>query len=309
MKISVGDIVHSFPDFLVIGGARCGTSSIYTYLIEHPEIFMPGLKEPHFFNYLECSKSPHPNRPPWTIETYAALFDPASQKQKIGEASASYLYFHDIVIPTLRSIYREKAREVGIVVVLRNPIDRAWSHHMVLRRSGYEMSFFEMVEKYCCGKDKTFHNFISAGHYAEQVQDYLDSFDSVRIYMFEDLKRDPVSVVRNIFQLIGVKDTEFVPPNINTIYNASGVPKSGLSQLIYNILFRDITMKEFFKYFMPMRWRLWIKAEVGAKVMNKVEMPADVHEFLMKTYRESIESLHDVLSDPAQKAMVDKWLI
>ena len=64
-----------FPDFLIIGGARCGTSSLYSYINEHFDVFMPNLKEPHFFNYLGCKNSPHPQRPPWTIADYAALFN------------------------------------------------------------------------------------------------------------------------------------------------------------------------------------------------------------------------------------------
>jgi hypothetical protein len=309
MKIPGGNTFLSLPDFLIIGGARCGTSSLYSHLKEHPDVFMPDLKEPLFFDNLVCKKPPHPNWPPWTISRYTKLFESARPWHKLGEASTSYLYSHDIVIPTLRSIYGEKAREVRIVMVLRNPVDRAWSHHMLLRRNGSQMSFFEMVDKYCGEKEKTFHNFMSAGHYTEQVRDYLSAFDSVRIFMFEDLQRYPVAVVRSIFELIGVSDTGFVPWNINTTYNASGVPKSSFSRSVYNLLFHNITMKRYFKHILPMRWRLWIKAEVGAKIMKKIEMPADVREFLTKTYRESMESLRDLLPDPAQKAVVEKWLM
>jgi hypothetical protein len=309
MEISIGGTVYSLPDFMIIGGARCGTSSLYSYLREHPEIFMPDLKEPHFFNYLKLKKSPHPDRAPWTLDDYAAMFEYASPAQKIGEASASYLFFHDIVIPTLQSIYGEKARYVKIVIVLRNPIDRAWSQHMLLKRNGYEMSFFEMVEKYCSGKEKTFHNFIGAGYYNEPIQDYLNSFESVKIFMFEDLMRNRVSVVRNIFELIGVNHTEFIPQNISTTYNASGISRSGLSRFVYKLMFNDITFKKFFKHILPLRWRLSVKAQVGAKVMKKIEMPADVHQFLSNNYRESIRSLRDILIDPAQKAVVDRWLM
>ena len=297
------------PDFLIIGGARCGTSSLYSYLNEHPEVFMPDLKEPHFFNYLGCSKSPHPARLPWTIGDYAALFEPARPEQKLGEASASYLHFHDKVIPTMRSIYGEKAREVKIVIVLRNPIDRAWSYYMLLRRNKHKLSFFEMVNKYCGGEEKTFHDFLSAGQYTEQVRDYLGAFDSVRIFMFEDLQRDPAAVVRCIFELIEVNDTGFLPSNINTTYNASGSPKYGLSRFVYDFLFHDNVVKKFFKCTLSLRLRLRIKAEVGTRFMKKVEMPVDVGVFLTKTYRETMESLRDLLPDPAQKAAVDKWRI
>lgn len=298
-----------FPDFLVIGGARCGTSSIYSYLNEHPEVFMPDLKEPHFFNYLGCSKSPHPGRLPWTIEDYEALFKSARPEQKLGEASASYLHFHDKVIPTMRSIYGEQARAVKIVMVLRNPIERAWSYYMLLRRNKHKEGFFEMVKKYCGGGEKTFHDFLGAGHYTEQVRDYLCAFDSVRIFMFEDLERDTAAVVSRIFELIGVKDTGFLPRNINAVYNAAGSPKSGPSRFVYDFLLQDKVIKKFTKYILSLRLRLWIKAEVVTKLMKKVEMPNDVRAFLTENYINSMESLRELLPDPAQKAVVDKWCI
>jgi hypothetical protein len=308
MKIYRENKFISLPDFLIIGGERCGTSSLYSYLKEHPGVFMPNLKEPLFFNNFACNRIPHPNWQPWTVERYAALFEPAHQGQTLGEASASYLHFHDIVIPTLRSIYREKTRDVRIVMILRNPIDRAWSFHMLLRRSGNEMNFFEMVEKYCHSKEKTSYNFISAGNYTEQVRDYISAFDAVRIFMFEDLQRNPAGVVRSIFELIGVHDTEFMPCNINTAYNTSGIAKTGISRFVYKFMFHDVTIKKLLKHILPLRWRLWIKAEVGAKVMKKVEMPADVREFLNKSYQESMKSLRDLLPDPTQKEVVDQWI-
>jgi hypothetical protein len=307
MQISRGNKSLSLPDFLIVGGTRCGTSSLYSYLKEHPEIFMPDIKEPLFFDHLLCNKPPHPHWPRWTIARYAELFEPARPEQKLGEASTSYLYSHDIVIPTLRSIYGENAREVRIVMVLRNPIDRAWSHYMLLRRNGIELSFFEMVDKYCDGKEKTFHDFMSAGYYTKQVRDYLDAFDSVRIIMFEDLQRDPAAVLRSIFELIGVSDTEFVPWNINTTYNASGSPKRGFSRSVYRSLFHNIAPKKYLKHILPLHWRLWIKAKVGARVMKKVEMPVDVRQFLTKTYSEGMESLRELLPDPEQKAVVESW--
>jgi hypothetical protein len=309
LKISIDNKFLSLPDFLIIGGERCGTSSLYAYLKEHPDVFMPDLKEPLFFNNLASNRPPHPNWPPWTIERYATLFEAARPEQTLGEASALYLYSHDTVIPTLRSIYGEKARDVRIVMILRNPVDRAWSFHMLLRRSGDKMSFFEMVDKYCGGEKKTSYNFLTAGNYTEQVRDYLSAFDSVRIFMFEDLQQDSAAVLHNIFELIGVNDTGFVPWNINTAYNASGSPKSGLSRLVYNLLFHNIELKRVFKHFLPLQWRLWIKAKLGARIMEKVEMPSDVREFLTETYKESIESLRALLPDPAQKAVVEKWLM
>ena len=166
-----------------------------------------------------------------------------------------------------------------------------------------------MVNKYCAGEEKTFHDFLSAGHYTKGVRHYLDAFDLMQIYMFEDFQRDPTGIVRSIYELIGVNDTMFVPSNINEIYNASGSLNSVLSRFIYDFLFDDNAIKKYLKSIISLRLRLRIKAEVTTKIINKVEMPIDVREFLENHYVNSMNSLHDLLPDPAQKAVVDKWLL
>jgi hypothetical protein len=180
---------------------------------------------------------------------------------------------------------------------------------MLLRRNNNMLSFFEMVDKCCGGGKKTFHDFLRAGHYTEQVRDYLDAFDSVRIFMFEDLQRDPAAVVRRIFELFKVNDTGFVPSNINITYNASESPKPGLSRFVHDILFLDNVLKKTLKSALPLRMRLRIKAEFSAMFTNQVEMTADVQAFLAGTYRKSLESLRDLLVDPEQKTLVDNWCI
>ena len=92
MEIAGDNKILSLPDFLIVGGPRCGTSSLYSYLKEHPDVFMPDFKELLFFDNLSCNKPPHPNWPPWTVARYAELFEPARPEQKLGVASASYLY-------------------------------------------------------------------------------------------------------------------------------------------------------------------------------------------------------------------------
>ncbi|MDY7020400.1 MAG: sulfotransferase, partial [Cyanobacteriota bacterium] len=77
------------PNFLMLGTPKAGTTAIYNYLKQHPQIYMPPFKEPHFFSF-EGEQKPH-----WgiqTLEDYQALFQEATSEQIIGEASTWYLY-------------------------------------------------------------------------------------------------------------------------------------------------------------------------------------------------------------------------
>ena len=102
MKISYENQNIDLPDFLIVGAARSGTSSLYFYLREHPEIFMPEFKEPHFFSFLG-KESPHPGRrQPWNVADYSELISPADPGQLLGEASTSYLYYFDESIGNIK---------------------------------------------------------------------------------------------------------------------------------------------------------------------------------------------------------------
>src|SRR5690606_21491926 len=124
------------PTFLIVGAAKCGTTSLADYLAQHPDIFMPSLKEPNFFaseGAAPVPKGPAPARVlnelwyNWSAgsETeYWALFRAAANYKAVGEASVRYLYFGD-------SVKRIKATlpNVRVVVVLREPVARMYSHY------------------------------------------------------------------------------------------------------------------------------------------------------------------------------------
>src|ERR671927_280038 len=109
------------PDFFIVGAPKCGTTALYVYLKAHPQIFMPFLKEPHFFGRDLSSRYGR-----MTLADYLALFAGAKNDQRVGEASSWYLYS------------RTAAREIkefsaaDIIVIFRNPIDMMYAQHSQL---------------------------------------------------------------------------------------------------------------------------------------------------------------------------------
>ena len=122
------------PQFLVIGAAKSGTTSLYHWLREHPEIFVPRLKEPHFFGH-GISRYSGPGdavltrNSVRTLAAYGKLFSSRENGKIAGEMSTGYLFGE--AAPRL---IREHLPSAKLVAILRHPVDRAYSQYRMMRR-------------------------------------------------------------------------------------------------------------------------------------------------------------------------------
>ncbi len=220
------------PNFLIVGAAKSGTTSIYNYLKQHPEIYLPENKEPRFFVSSEF-KNINPNDPLFThankvitfiLEDYLGLFLDVKDESAVGEASVQYLYFYNSAIPEIK----KHLGDVRIIIILRNPADRAFSAHAHLVRDKLEsMSFeecLEIEEERIRTKWFPLHFYKDLGFYYKQVKAYMENFSRVRVYLYDELMNDSSIVVRDIYEFLNV-DPSFVSANINSQYNVSVVPK------------------------------------------------------------------------------------
>ncbi|EPZ44556.1 hypothetical protein N007_10785 [Alicyclobacillus acidoterrestris ATCC 49025] len=128
------------PNFLVIGAAKAGTTALYRYLSQHPEVFMPSIKEPNYFalaNREVRFQGPGDDRTNRSSITrfadYQALFDEADGYQAVGEASPMYLYTADAA-----NRIHDLIPNVKLIVILRDPVERAHSAYLHLRRDERE---------------------------------------------------------------------------------------------------------------------------------------------------------------------------
>lgn len=221
------------PNFVIIGAAKSGTTSLYHYLAQHPQIYMSPRKHTRFFAYGHEHppfRGPGPVDPPTPyaiadIESYHALFDGASHETAIGEASHSYLYQAQAA-----GRIKEYAPDMKLIAILRNPIERAFSHHRQLTRNGRERitDFSRALDveemRVSDGWWPDFH-YRRIGLYSQQLQRYFDLFgrEQIRVYLYEDFCVDPAGLLRDVFRFLDVEDS-FIP-QANIRYNASGVPK------------------------------------------------------------------------------------
>ena len=132
------------PNFLIIGASKCGTTSLYYYLKQHPEISFSDLKEPKYFSSVNES-FPHNGIGDKSVDKYAikslteykSLFADLHNK-RVGEASPDTLYFYD----KTASLIKETLGDIPIIIMLRNPVKRAFSAFMYLKRDSREKLSF-----------------------------------------------------------------------------------------------------------------------------------------------------------------------
>lgn len=215
------------PNFLIVGAAKAGTTSLYEYLRQHPEIYMPEWKELSF--YIGDPDGPlHKVRKPGY---YYKVFANAHGYKAVGEASTSYLF--DEAAPT---IIRENLGAINIIIILRDPVAMSYSlYNHQARKEGETIADFESAlevedqrrqdarfKKNCYGWHANYY-YYHRGLYYRQVKRYIEAFgrERVKILLFQELAADSVGVVREAYRFLGVDDS--FEPDIKVHNPAGGI--------------------------------------------------------------------------------------
>ena len=222
------------PNFLIVGTAKSGSTALWHYLGQHPQVYMSPRKHTRYFSFQVANPGFHGPRlegesVPYAmtdIDAYHALFADATSQTAIGEASHSYLYRPDAPERILR--YDPSMK---LIAVLRNPAERAHSHYRQMVRDGREpfddfVSALEAEELRIRDEWWPDFHYVQIGLYYAQLRRYFDLFDhrQIKIYLYEDLTSEPRAVLQDIFRFLDV-DSAFVP-EIALRYNASGIPRN-----------------------------------------------------------------------------------
>ena len=227
----------TLPDFLVLGAARAATTSLHYYLEQHPAITMSSIKEPNFFAFDHGVEPPAPLiDPASSIITksvpdrtgYERLFAHAGAGDVLGEASPLYLYVREAPEQIQRLLGDPK-----LIAVLRNPIDRAYSHWLHVRREaagdaveGFrracraEMAAGPGYTPYASGS-----HVLRMGRYDDQLERYVDRFgrDPLLVLEYQAVIDEPLDQLHVVCDHLGVARHDF---DTETQYNRSGVTRS-----------------------------------------------------------------------------------
>ena len=286
------------PNFLIIGAMKAGTTALYTYLEQHPQVYMSPVKEPNFFAFEGermdfCAPQDQEgiNRTSVTdIEAYRALFKGVTNEIAIGEASHWYLYS-----PKAPGRIRHYIPEVKLIAVLRDPIERAYSQFLHFVRDGQEpLTDFARAlqeEETRVRNNWAFGRYASRGFYYAQLKRYFDAFDrgQITVYLYEDLSTDPVGVLGDVFRFLGV-DEAFVP-EMSVRPNVSGLPKS---RALHALLTRQQRIKAVLRPHLP-AGLLRFASDLRDRNLAKPQLAPGVRRQMIEMYQEDILKLQDLI--------------
>lgn len=291
----------SLPNFLMIGAMKSGTTSLYHYLCQHPQIYMSSVKEPKFFALEGTTWDSEPRGPgglskikgirDW--QTYRDLFSGVSGETAIGEASPLYIY-----APQAAEKIRKTLPDVKIVAILRHPVDRAYSHFLHWVQRGLEplgadfLKVWNEEDRRMAENWSPNYHYKHRGFYYDQLQRYYDRFDGdrIRIYLFEELQQDPIALVRDLFSYLEV-DGNF-NPQTEQKYNESQVP---INSQVNQFVDRPNFVKTLLKPFVPQAWRDRLKQTIKQTNSSKPKLDPGLRSQLTQVYREDMLKLQDLI--------------
>jgi hypothetical protein len=183
------------PNFLILGAQKCGTTTLATALRDHPGIFIPVAKEAHYFDRSEAP-----------VEAYRAFFSDWSGERRIGEATPEYVYW-----PHAAERIKGALPDARFVVLVRNPIDRAYSAFWHGVRIGIIRTDFAQAladePRYLARGKWGFRSLVDRGKYLRQLQRYerFAGRERLHVELSEDLYADPFATLDRVGSFLGVE--------------------------------------------------------------------------------------------------------
>ena len=297
----------TMPNFFIIGAGSSGTTSLYNYLNQHPQVFVSPIKETNFFstpNQEFPSTSPLENYKRTSVvnslEEYQGLFREASKEIAIGEVSPSYLY-----APSTPKRIWQSVPNAKIVAILRNPVDKIYSGYKRCVRNGQEpiTNFEEAIRQESIRIQEDWHPrffYKLKGFYYKYLKQYSEFFekDNIRVYLYEDLCKDPINLMQNLFQFLDI-DSKFVP-NMAVKHNVSYIPRSKYLKLL---LGKPNPIKSILKLLLPQKLSQSIVNNLKVWNQTKPQLVLDTRRQLILEYREDILKLQELIERD-----LSKWL-
>ena len=237
------------PNFIIAGFPKCGTTSLFHYLKQHPEIFMPKQKELHFFTQPQIFKlnkgpkdkvvkQPHIK----SEKEYLELFKSVKDEVAVGDASPSYINY-----PENFGMIKQYLNDPKVIVIVRDPIDRAYSNYLHLKRELREtMDFFSALKNEDNRREESYSDFwyyrFNSTYY-KKILMAKKTFSNVLVLTAEEFKRNPEITLKKVYSFLGVK-LIVKKQALETKFNVGGYYKKNL---ITSLLFQPSRFKNALK--------------------------------------------------------------
>ncbi|MBS1746343.1 MAG: sulfotransferase domain-containing protein [Bacteroidetes bacterium] len=290
-------------DFFIVGAQKTGTTSLYKYLDEHPDIFMPIVKENHFFIDDKAYQKG---------ENYFHQFYDSYQSQKlIGGASVHM--FSTLAVPERIYHYNKDAK---IIIMLRNPVDRAYSAYNFAIKNGWEQPSNHFIDTIALQEqrikgsfnEQTNLSYFYVGLYYQHISNWLKWFPKENIYIIfnNDLKKNAQKTVQDVCRFLGV--VENVSINTDVVHNKSGAVR--FKSIHFFIRSKDNKIKNTISNMLPFKIKYLLRTKVR-KGLDKINMKEvdykplsnDERKIVFNYFDEDVKNLSALLN----KDLYNQW--
>lgn len=278
------------PNFFIVGAPKAGTTSLHCYLEGHPEVFMSNPKEVNFFSRkeMEAQNLYYEDLRVKNLDQYERLFAGVTNQKAVGEGSVSYLFYPGTPGKIKAMIPRAK-----IVILLRDPTARAFSHYLMDYRLGLVSLHFEDIvlqEGLHRNLRLYYQQYVELGFYYEQVKRYIDIFgkEQIRIYFQEDLQLDARRVILDLYNFLDIDGTFM--PEIERRHNAFCMPKNRIVHRLY----ASRPVRAMTAAVLPIAFKDLIKT-LFFEGKKKPKLPSFIRQYLRDLYRPDIQKLEIML--------------
>ena len=277
-----------WPNFFIVGAAKAGTTSLNMYLSQNPEIFMSKRKEP---NYFSASTIPDdvPNRKPIRDKNqYLELFKDVKNEKIIGESSTSYL-----ADPDAANLIYNIAPNAKIIIMLRDPVERAFSNYLMLKgKKRISLSFHEQLQAEFNQRDSLEEDIkLDIGFYSQHIKKYQEIFglNQVKVIIFEEFIKDYKTTVNEILQFLGLEPSDDIVKE--HAFNAYSEIRGPISQKII----KSKTISKIINKILPATNKRILREKYLFKKQPKPKMSKDDGILLQKFYQEDVNNLEKLL--------------
>ena len=286
------------PNFLIIGAAKAGTTSLYEYLIQHPDVFMSDPKEPHFFS------TDHKYNKGFSY--YEKFFEGYQEENRIGEGSVSYSTYTNLE-KTIQRIC-DFNKEMKLIYILRNPFSRAYSSYWWnVRMQAEPLSFEDALQQ---EENRIYKDVLDQldpwsykrrGLYFYIIQQYLKYFPkkNLKVILLEDLNSSSIKICNDVYSFLNLKKFDATKLEEDKI-NKAVIPTNKFVQKLMN---DPSTIRNFISYILQHTLGIANKKKLHDFISKKTLKPFDyppmkenTFEYLEKYFKNDIKQLENFLN-------------
>lgn len=246
-------------NFFCVGAQKAGTTTLHDILVQHPDVFLPKIKETKFFADPEKYKMGLT----YYINEY---FKEIEGKTIVGEVDPEYMYYEDVP----KRIYETLGNEIKFIFMLRNPVERAFSHYKMSLSRGYEtFSFLDAIEaeedrlsdfnyeKFWLSKRNNL-SYLNRGYYSQQIERFIEYFpkENMLFVIFEDeLIKNKEETLKSIYHFLNIEEKATID-----ITKESNKATKYKSKFVLDLINNENILKSILKLFIKSNTREKLRA-------------------------------------------------